>query len=220
MADIGGSLRGAADFIRANTALQTLPFVPEIRLHLADEVHELWRKTQSELDDIGLPPPFWAFAWPGGQGVARYVLNKPEIVRGRSVLDFATGSGMVGIAAAKAGAAHVSAVDRDAACAGAVSLNADANGVALDFACADPIGRDDGWDVVLAGDVFYEEALAERLVPWFASLARRGAIVLAGDPGRYYMPRGGVEAVATYMIPVNPAVEDDDVKRTSVWRFL
>jgi len=210
----------AQAFVRANTTLAALPYIPEIRLHLADEVHGLWRKTEKELEEIGLPPPFWAFAWPGGQALARYILNKPETVRGRTVLDFATGSGMVGIAAAKAGARSVTAVDTEPFCRAAVSLNAVVNDVRLDFRVGDPIGTDDGWDVVLAGDVFYEAALAERLVPWFKTLAQRGATVLAGDPERYYMPRKGVEQVVLYLVPVNRAVEDDDTKYTTIWKFI
>jgi predicted nicotinamide N-methyase len=226
---------GAEAFIRANTALAALPLIPEIRLHLAGEVLGLWHKTQAELDDLGLPPPFWAFAWPGGQAVARYVLNRPETVRGMKVLDFAAGSGLVAIAAAMAGAAGVIAADTDPFCRTAVALNAAANGIAfeagvtsgdgligagaVDFVLGDPVGTDGGWHVVLAGDVFYDAALAPRLVPWFEMLARRGAAVLVGDPERYYMPRKGFEKVATYLVPVNAAVEDDEIKRTTVWRL-
>ncbi len=213
-------MQGAEEFIRANTSLTRLPYLPEISLHLADEVHELWRKTETELAELGLPPPFWAFAWPGGQAVARYILNKPETVRGMSVLDFATGSGMVAIAASMAGAKSVTAIDIEPFCEAAVSLNAQANQVAVDFRRGDPIGSDDGWDIVLAGDIFYEAALVERVAPWFKALAARGALVLAGDPERYYMPRKRVEPVVLYKVPVNPEVEDDDVKHTTVWRFM
>lgn len=210
----------AEAFIRANTALTALPYLPEISLHLAGEVHELWRRTEAELAEIGLPPPFWAFAWPGGQALARYILDRPETVRDRTVLDFATGSGMVAIAAVKAGASRVMAVDMEPFCRTALALNAAANDVDVDFGLSDPIGTDAGWDVVLAGDVFYEAALAERLVPWFAMLARRGALVLAGDPERYYMPRKGFERIGLYLVPVNPAVEDDNSKYTTVWKFV
>jgi predicted nicotinamide N-methyase len=213
-------MHGAEEFIRANTSLTRLPYLPEISLYLADEVHGLWRKTEAELAEIGLPPPFWAFAWPGGQAVARYILNKPETVRGLSVLDFATGSGMVAIAAAMAGAKSVTAIDIEPFCEAAVTLNAAANHVAIDFLRGDPIGSDGGWDVVLAGDIFYEAALVERVAPWFKTLAARGALVLAGDPERYYMPRKDVEPVVLYKVPVNPEVEDDDVKHTTVWRFV
>jgi predicted nicotinamide N-methyase len=206
-------------FIRANTSLIAPPHVSEIRLHLADEAHDLWRLTEEELQEKGVPPPFWAFAWAGGQGLARYVLDSPDCVRGRKILDFATGSGLVAIAAAKAGARHVVAADIDPFCAAAVTLNADANGVSFDFTGRDLIGSDDGWDVVLAGDVFYDRAFAERLGPWFSALAARGATVLAGDPGRAYLPRERLTQLAEYQVPVTRALEDSEVKRTRVWRY-
>lgn len=206
-------------FILANTTLLAPPHVPEIRLHLADEAHDLWHLTEEELQERGLPPPFWAFAWAGGQGLARYVLDNPDTVRGRTALDFATGSGLVAIAAAMAGAARVTAADIDPFCAAAFALNTAENSVSLEFTGADLIGRDDGWDVVLAGDVFYDRALADRLVPWFAALAARGALVLAGDPGRSYLPRARITRLAEYEVAVTRALEDADVKHTSVWRF-
>jgi predicted nicotinamide N-methyase len=209
----------AEAFIRANTALTTPPHVPEITLHLADEAHGLWLKTEDELAEIGLPPPFWAFAWAGGQGLARYLLDHPDTVRGRSVLDFASGSGLVAIAAAKAGATSVVAADIDPFSAVAVAMNAAANGVALDYTSTDLIGTDHGWDIVLAGDVFYDQVLARELTPWFDALARRGATVLIGDPGRSYLPRQQLEPLATYEIAVTRALEDAEVKRTTVWRF-
>lgn len=209
----------ARSFILANTALIRPPHVPEIALHLADEAHDLWLRTEEELQAIGLPPPFWAFAWAGGQGLARHMLDNPETVHGRTVLDFATGSGLVAIAAAKSGAGSVLAADIDPFCAAAVALNAEANGIALSFSPEDVIGSDDRWDVVLAGDVFYDRAFAERLTPWFSGLAERGAEVLVGDPGRSYLPRDKLEEIAVYEVPVSRALEDAEVKRTTVWRF-
>jgi predicted nicotinamide N-methyase len=209
----------ARRFILSNTALQAPPHVPEIRLHLADEAHDLWRRTEEELAEIGLDPPFWAFAWAGGQGLARHVLDNPWIVRGRRVLDFATGSGLVAIAAAKAGAAHVVAADVDPFCAAAVGLNAAANGVAIAFEGRDLIGGDPGTDILLAGDVFYDRAFADRLVPWFSRLAEGGTTVLVGDPGRAYLPRARLSHLAEYQVPVTRALEDAEVKRTTVWRF-
>lgn len=206
-------------FIHANTSLIAPPHVPEIVLHLADEAHELWHLTEEELQEKGLPPPFWAFAWAGGQGLARYVLDTPDCVRGRKVLDFATGSGLVAIAAAKAGAAHVLAADIDPFCGAAVELNTEANGVSVDFTGRDLIGLDEGWEVVLAGDVFYDRAFAERLSPWFSALAARGATVLVGDPGRAYLPKERMTQLAEYQVPVTRALEDSDVKRTRVWRW-
>ncbi len=208
----------AERFILDNTALIAPPHVPEIEMHLADEAHGLWQRTEEELAEIGLPPPFWAFAWAGGQGLARYVLDHPETVRGKRVLDFASGSGLVAIAAAKAGARKVTACDIDPFCEAAIRLNSRANGVSIPFEGADCVSADRGWDVVLAGDVFYEKPFAERLLPWFAALCRRGALVLVGDPGRAYLPKQGFEKLATYDVPVTRALEDAEVKRTTVWR--
>jgi len=206
-------------FILGNTALTAPPHVPEIRLHLADEAHELWHRTEEELAEIGLPPPFWAFAWAGGQGLARYVLDHPGTVRGRRVLDFASGSGLVAIAAAKAGAADVIAADIDPFCEAAIRLNAQANAAEIAFAHADLIGADNGWEVVLAGDVFYDKPFAERLLPWLLALHARGAEILIGDPGRAYLPKAGLERLGVYEVPVTRALEDAEVKRTTVWRF-
>lgn len=206
-------------FILASTTLQSTQAVPEISLHLASEAHDLWRQTEEELQAIGLmPPPFWAFAWAGGQGVARHILDHPEIARGRSVLDFATGSGLVAIAAAKSGAGSVLAADIDPFCADAVRLNCLANGVQVGFCGSDLVGTDEGWDVVLAGDIFYDRPMRDHVLPWLRQLAARGATVLAGDPGRAYLP-DGLEQMATYFIPVSLAIEDDEIKRTTVWRL-
>ncbi len=209
----------AERFITENTALTTPPHVPEIRLHLADEAHALWQRTEDELAEIGLPPPFWAFAWAGGQGLARYILDRQETVRGRNVLDFASGSGLVAIAAAIAGAASVVAADIDPFCETAIRLNTRANGVSASFSNRNLIGLDEGWDVVLAGDVFYDASLAGRLVPWFEALSARGAAVLVGDPGRAYLPKSGLEKLAVYEVPVTRVLEDSEVKRTTVWRM-
>jgi predicted nicotinamide N-methyase len=207
------------EFIHANTAFSTPPHVPEIGLYLADEAHDLWHRTEEELADIGLPPPFWAFAWAGGQGLARYILDNPWNVQGSRVLDFATGSGLVAIAAAKAGAASVLAADIDPFCAAAVRLNAAANGVEIAFDNRDFIGENNGFDVLLAGDVFYDKPFAERLISWFSRLASNGTTVLIGDPGRSYLPREKLTKLAEYQVPVTRALEDAEVKRTTVWRF-
>lgn len=208
------------DFIRANTTLGCPPHVPEIRLHLADEAHELWHKTEEELDSLGLPPPFWAFPWAGGQGLARHIIDHPELVAGRRVLDFATGSGLVAIAAVKSGAVRVEAVDIDGWAVVAAGLNAHENDVRIEVSLADLVGTDSGWDVVLAGDVFYDRAMADLLIPWFTQLAGRGAEVIVGDPGRAYCPKQAMTLLATYMVPVTRALEDSEVKRTSVWSFV
>jgi predicted nicotinamide N-methyase len=209
----------AESFILANTSLTPPPHVPEVRLHLADEAHDLWLKTEDELAAIGLPPPFWAFAWAGGQGLARYILDHPETVRGRRVLDFASGSGLVAIAAHMAGARDILAADIDPFCEAAIRLNAGANGIVIEFAGSDVTGTDGGWDVILAGDVFYDRPFAERLIPWFSSLRERGAEILIGDPGRSYLPKDRMQALAVYEVSVTRALEDADVKKTTVWRF-
>lgn len=208
------------EFILANTALLSPPHVPEIRLHLADEAHDLWQKTEDELEEIGLPPPFWAFAWAGGQGLARYVLDHPETVRGKRVLDFAAGSGLVAIAARLSGAREVLAADIDPWASHAVALNAAANGMEIDFTHKDLIGTLPDAEVVLAGDVFYDRSFADAVTPWFGQVAEKGATVLVGDPGRSYLPKEGLEAVAVYEVPVTRALENSEIKKTTVWRFV
>ena len=207
------------DFIRANTSIMSPPHVPELALHLASEAHDLWLKTEEELEEIGLPPPFWAFAWAGGQGLARYILDNPDIVRGKRVVDFASGSGMVAIAAALAGAAHVLAVDIDPWAKSAVMINAAVNGVTIDVISDDVIGKDLDADVLLAGDVFYDKGFADALIPWFSTLTSKGVAVLVGDPGRAYLPKTKLIACATYQVPVTRALEDSEVKQTTVWRL-
>lgn len=207
-------------FIRANTRLLPVPHAPEIRLHLADEATELWQKTEEELGAIGLDPPFWAFAWAGGQALARYVLDHPGTVAGRHVLDVATGSGLVAIAAAMAGAARVEAIDIDAFAEAAVGLNAAANGVMVAAATGDPVGTDGGWEVILAGDICYQRDMTEAMIGWLAPLAAAGRTVLIGDPGRTYLPRQRLDRLAEYEVPVTRALEDFEIKRTAVWRLL
>ena len=207
-------------FILANTDIMHPPHVPEVALHLATEAHELWLKTEDELQAIGLPPPFWAFAWAGGQGLARYVLDHPEIVVGKRVVDFASGSGLVAIAAAKAGAAHVLSADIDPWAETAVRLNADENDVNIAFTGVDLIGKPVEADVLLAGDVFYDKAFADAIIPWFLMLTQQGVKVLVGDPGRAYLPKDRLLACATYEVPVTRALEDSEIKKTTVWRFI
>ncbi|MCO4055825.1 MAG: methyltransferase [Bosea sp.] len=206
-------------FILANTRPLIVPHAPELRLHLADEATELWRRTEEELGAIGLPPPFWAFAWAGGQALARWVLDNPGAVAGKAVLDFASGSGLVAIAAARAGALAVEAADIDAYAIAAMQINAALNGVAISPLPENQIGRDAGWDTVLAGDICYERDLAGRVADWLASLARRGARVLIGDPGRSYLPRERLTLIATYEVPVTRELEDAEIKKSSVWRL-
>jgi predicted nicotinamide N-methyase len=213
------AIRDRAAFIRANTRLLAVPHAPEISLQLADEATALWEKTEEELGEIGLPPPFWAFAWAGGQALARYILDHAAIVAGRHVLDFASGSGLVAIAAAKAGARKVEGCEIDAFAVEAIAINAQANGVRVEARLGDMIGADEGWDVVLAGDVSYERDMAQRVTDWLERLSARGALVLVGDPGRSYLAREKLEPVAEYRVPVTRALEDSEIKKTQVWRF-
>jgi len=208
----------ARSFVREHTTLRAAPFVPEIRLHLADDPLAVWEETERQLGVTGLAPPFWAFAWAGGQGLARYVLDHPGVVAGRRVLDVASGSGLAAIASAMAGAAAVTAADIDQFAVAAIGLNAAANGVAVTAEPADVLGGDgDGADVVLAGDVFYHKSLADRMVPFLDRARSRGALVLIGDPGRAYLPAGRLAAQAVYDVPVSRELEDACTKRVTVW---
>lgn len=204
--------------MRANTSPLRPPHVPEIALLLASEVHDLWLRTEEELAAEGLPPPFWAFAWAGGQGLARFVLDHPARFSGRRVVDFATGSGLVAIAAAKVGAS-VRAFDIDPFAAEAARLNARENGVAVEVLQEDRIGSPIDADMLLAGDVFYDPNFAARLEPWFDQLAADGTEILVGDPGRFYLPADRLEREAVYEVPVTRMLEDAEVKRTTVWRW-
>jgi predicted nicotinamide N-methyase len=206
-------------FILQHTRLAPVPHALELSLHVADEATALWQKTEDELGAIGLPPPFWAFAWAGGQALARHLLDHPELVRGQRVLDFASGSGLVAIAAAKMGAKPVEAADIDGYALAAIGLNAAANSVEIIALQDNQIGRDDGWPVILAGDICYERELAGRVIDWLARLAVRGATVLIGDPGRSYLPKERLRLLATYQVPVTRELEDMDIKATSVWQL-
>jgi predicted nicotinamide N-methyase len=217
-------------FIRANTRLKSVPHVPEIVLHVADEAVPIWQKTEDELDAMGLPPPYWAFAWAGGQALARYVLDHREEVAGKRVLDLATGSGLVAIAAALAGAAPVIAADIDAFTDSAVSLNAAANGVYVEIITQDLLPKGDllggaapetpRYDVILVGDLFYERDTARRALAFLDRNAAAGSRVLIGDPGRTYLPKERLTRLAEYSVPVTRELEDNDIKRTSVWELL
>lgn len=215
-------MKDRVSFLLDNTTLSSPPHVPEIRLHLAGEAHELWQKTEEELEAIGLPPPFWAFAWAGGQGLARFILDHPEIVSGRNVLDLATGSGLVAIAAGLAGAGSVTANDIDPFCDAAVSLNAEANSVSIVFDPDDlllaPMKRFEEHDTILAGDVFYDREMALGFETLLKKLADSGKTVIVGDPGRSYFPQSGLRMLAEYQVPVSRALEDSEIKRTRVWR--
>jgi len=206
-------------FIKANTRLSAVAYAPEIQLYLADEATEIWHRTEEQVGRAGLPPPFWAFAWAGGQALARYLIDHRSLVQNKRVLDFASGSGLVAIAAAKAGAGTVVASDIDEFARAAITLNAQVNGVAIAVLAGDIVGRDDGWDIVVAGDVAYERDMALRVTDWLEGLSQRGALVLIGDPGRAYLDRARLHAIACYPVPVTRDLEDADVKDTAVWQF-
>lgn len=204
-------------FIRENTRVLPASYVPEVKLYLADDAVNLWQLTEEQLGELGLPPPFWAFAWAGGQALARYVLDHPEIVRGKSVLDAASGSGLVGIAAMLAGAREALAADIDRFAGDAARLNAALNGVALETTDADLIGADVRQDLILVGDLFYDRDLAPRVFDWLLMLRDSDKSVLIGDPGRTYLPKEKLEQIAAYDIPVTRALEDAELKRAAVW---
>lgn len=210
----------AAAFVRANTRLARHPLVPEIALHLALEITPIWQASERTLEARGVEPPFWAFAWPGGAATARYLLDHPERITGRAVLDIAAGSGIAAIAAAKAGAARVAAAEVDEFARAAIRLNAEANGVALEIPEGDPLaGAPPGEGLVLAGDVCYERAMAARVIAWLTRAAEAGAEVLIADPGRAYLPEAGLEEVARLMVPTTLELEDREARETVIYRL-
>ncbi len=216
---MNGDIADKAAFIRANTRPRAVPLAPEIVLYVADEAVPLWHKTEEELGEAGLPPPFWAFAWAGGQALARHILDNPELVRGKAVLDLASGSGLVGIAAMKAGAASVTVADIDVFACTAAILNAAQNGVML-TTCQDdllPEAQSRNWDIILAGDIFYERDTAQRAFDFLQGHAAHGTAVLIGDPGRSYLPRDKLRRIADYSVPVTRDLEDTEIKQTAVW---
>jgi predicted nicotinamide N-methyase len=207
-------------FILANTQLKAPPHTPEIELYLADEITPIWRMTEEELGQIGLPPPFWAFAWAGGQALARYLLDHPAEVKDKSVLDIGTGSGLVAIAAMKAGARSAAGADIDGFCAAAIELNARVNAVEVEFGQRDPLSLPaPAVDVICAGDIFYEQPLSDRAMNWLAMARNRGVRILLGDPGRSYFPKSGLVKLAEYSVETTRELEDAEVKKTAVWTF-
>ena len=210
-------------FIRTNTALEAPAMVPEFRLWLATEYVPIWQATEAWLDEHNIDPPYWAFCWPGGQAIARYLLDNPGIVRGKHVIDFAAGSGVSAMAAARAGAASVLANDIDAMSLVAARLNAGANGLSIDVNAEDWLAGADGHptaDVVIAGDVCYEQDMSVRALAWLRSHARLGRLVLLGDPRRNYFSAQGLEECARYEIPTSLQLENRGMRETVVWRVL
>ena len=208
-------------FVRGNTVVTAPPLVPEIRLYLATEITPIWQATEETLARSALPPPFWAFAWAGGQALARYLLDHPAEVAGRSVLDFGAGSGLVAIAAAKAGAASVLAAEIDHFAAAAIAANAALNDVTIAVRTEDLLDTvDPRWEVVSAGDVCYERPMADRVTGWLRGLAARGTLVLLGDPGRAYLPSEGLVERGRYLVPTSRELEDRDTRDAVVWEVL
>ena len=208
-------------FVQHNTAIVAPPLVPEIRLHLATEVTPIWQASEESLARGAVPPPFWAFAWAGGQALARYLLDNPEVVAGREVLDFGAGSGLVAIAAAKAGAARVTAAEIDPFAAAAIAINAALNGVAIEVVNTDFSDGDKRfWKLVTAGDICYEQPMAERAMRWLRRLAGRGSTVLLGDPGRAHLPAAGLCELARYVVPTSQELEGRQQCDAFVWRVL
>lgn len=211
----------AAAFIRCNTSVAAPPLVPEIRLHLATEITPIWQATEETLARSTLPPPFWAFAWAGGQALARYLLDHPAEVAGRSVLDFGAGSGLVAIAAAKAGAVAVLAAEIDPFAAAAIAANAALNDAGITVRTEDLLDTVDAcWEVVTAGDVCYERPMADQVTRWLRRLATRGRLVLLGDPGRAYLPSQALVERARYVVPTSRELEDRDCRETVIWQVL
>ena len=207
-------------FVRERTRPASVPLVPELTTYQASEFTSLWHATTAELAGWD-PGPYWAFAWAGGQALARYLLDHPEVVRGKSAFDFATGGGVVALAAARAGARRVVACDLDPFSEAAVALNAELNRTPVEFRAGDPLGDPlTGFDVVLAGDVFYERRLAQDSLAWLSALAGRGVLALAGDPDRVYSPTAGVAVISCYDVPTSPEIEATPTLRARVVQVL
>jgi predicted nicotinamide N-methyase len=206
-------------FVRANTLASAAPLVPEITLHLATEITPIWQATEDRLRETGIAPPFWAFAWPGSQALARHVLDHPASVAGRRVLDFAAGSGLAAIACALAGAAHVEACDIDPLAIAVIRLNAADNGAAVIALDGDVIGSACHWDLILSGDVCYEAPMTARILPWLRQLAVTAEVWIA-DPGRAYLPRDGMAPFARMTVPTTTELEDRTERTVTLFRLL
>ena len=208
----------AAGFIRANTLLGRAALVPELTLHLATEITPIWHATEAWLAEANVDPPFWAFAWPGGQALARHVLDHPALVAGRRVLDFAAGSGIAALACARAGAAAVEAAETDRLAAAAIGLNAAANGLAVTTLARDLVGAESRWDLILCGDVCYEGPMTRHILPWLRGLATRAEVWIA-DPGRAYLPREGLTGFSRLLVPTSTELEDRSEREVTLYRL-
>jgi predicted nicotinamide N-methyase len=213
-------MKTALEIVRRGTTLRPVPLTPQLSLYLADEPVELWEDVESVTGQVGIDPPFWAFAWAGGQALARYLLDHPDVVRGRRVVDIASGSGLVAIAAAVAGAATVTGYDIDPLAIAAITVNADANRVPVRAVCDDILDQTADADLILVADAFYERKLAERVTAFLTRNHANGTEFLVGDLGRTYLPRDCLTPVTAYDVSGLSAVEDQDVKRTTIWTAL
>ncbi|KZL20659.1 Ribosomal protein L11 methyltransferase [Pseudovibrio axinellae] len=209
-------------FILEQTRIHPVPHAPSISLHLADEDVDLWHMGEDELEALGLPSPFWAFAWAGGQALARYILDNPEVVAGKHILDFASGSGLVAIAAIKAGARSAVAADIDPFAADAALINATLNSVTIKSTTEDLLNKPPSqYDLICCGDVFYDPDMTKRVLNWLHSSDRsKPTHILVGDPQRSYFPASQLTHLQTYEIPVQRELEDNETKKTSVFTFL
>jgi predicted nicotinamide N-methyase len=207
------------EFVAAQTVISRAPLVPEIALHLATEITPIWQATEAWLAEQNIEPPFWAFAWPGGQALARAVLDDPKLVAGKRVLDFAAGCGIAAIAAAQAGAVLVEAAEIDPLALAAVRLNAALNGVAVATPPGDVVGAPCRWDVIFAGDVCYEAPMTTHILPWLRGLVAAGAEVLIADPGRAYLPKAGLAPIARYSVPTTRELEDRESREVTIHRL-
>ena len=205
-------------FIRAHTAPSRTPLVPEITLHLATEITPIWQASEAWLHQAGVEPPFWAFAWPGGQALARHVLDNPGLVRGRRVLDFAAGCGIAAIACALRGAALVEAAEIDPLAAAAIALNAAENGAGVQVLMEDVVGQPARWDLILCGDVCYEAPMTRHILPWLRRMAAACEVWVA-DPGRAYLPADGLHPLAEYAVPTLLELEDRTLRPTRLFRM-
>jgi predicted nicotinamide N-methyase len=215
-----GASGGAEAFIRAQTAIAETPLLPGLRLHLASEITPIWQASEEFLREAGIEPPFWAFAWPGGQALARAIRDAPAMVQGQRVLDFAAGCGIAAIIAAQSGAALVEAAEIDPLAIAAIRMNAALNGVTVTTLAEDVVGSPCRWDVILCGDVCYEAPMTAHILPWLRAMAAAGAEVLVADPGRAYLPREGLVALSTHAVPTTLELEDGTEKRVTIARLL
>lgn len=206
-----------AGFILANTVISRHVLVPEISLYLATEITPIWQATEAWLAETGTEPPFWAFAWPGSAAMARHILDHPELVAGRRVLDFAAGGGQAAIACVRAGAASVDAAEIDELACAAIALNAALNGVTIGI-LGDVVGQDCRWDLILCGDVCYEAPMVGIILPWLRRMAASAEIWIA-DPGRAYLPRHGLSALLHVMVPTTMELEDHSERAVTLWRL-